>query len=298
MAITRKDIRQRLGSVEFCGDMIASSASGNGSTTTLVDTSLKQADDLFIDAQIVPLSGNGANAPRYVTDWVQSTSTFTVDRAWSGATATSDTYELHRLFSYSDKNNAINSAIRAAGTRWVRNVIDSVVITLDASTYRYDLDDLTDPDPILSIDRIEYQDGSSDEPFVEIPPSYWRIEQDDVNGKFFLQFNADTPIKDNADTRIYHRVRPSVLSSDSSTLSPFDDSFYNYICAKAAAMLFRARAQVQPDNGWEERANMMEEMAGLFYAQDRPLPKPGRMRFPTWGRDYSDPDQLPINFGL
>src|SRR5690349_5607965 len=114
MAFTRKDIRQRIGGAEFCADTIVSAASGNGSTTTLVDTSLKQPDDFFMSAQIAFISGTAGNIglTRYVTDWVQSTSTFTLDRAVT-STATSDGYEVHRDFLYADKNQAIVAAQRA-----------------------------------------------------------------------------------------------------------------------------------------------------------------------------------------
>src|SRR3954451_7704205 len=110
MSFTRKDIRQRIGGIEFLNATLVSTASGNGSTTTLVDTSQKQPDDFWNFGQVVFISGTAGNIGlvRYITDWVQSTSTFTLDRAVT-STASADGYEAHRLNAYAEKNDAINA---------------------------------------------------------------------------------------------------------------------------------------------------------------------------------------------
>jgi hypothetical protein len=121
--------------------MIASTASaaGGAAGATLIDTTLMQINDTFNYSQIVILSGAAAGDYRWVTDWAQSTGTFTPDRAFSAQIAgppNAVEYEVHRTFSATDKNNAINQAILDAKWRWPRNLI-AETIPLAANTYRY-----------------------------------------------------------------------------------------------------------------------------------------------------------------
>lgn len=284
MSFTRKDLRQRIGGVEFCNDMIASSASANGTTTTLIDTSLKQADDFFNYAEIVPLEGNGANAPRYVTDWVQSTSTFTVDRVWGGATASADDYEVHRLFSYAEKNDAINAAIRASGDRWDRQLEDTT-ITLDTETYGYAVTGTIDQR--LSIDDLKYDTGLTGTiyPYKRISNSFWEVRTSGTMST--LQFLTDLPTDADGNTlRISYRLRPAAFSDDTTILQPDDASFANYLCAKATAILFRGRALKEPESEWANKAVAMEQLAEGFYDLDRPRGKPKAVRSEmlSWGK--------------
>lgn len=285
MAYTRTNIRQRIGGVEFCNDTVVSTASGNGSTTTLVDTSLKQSDDWWNYGEIAFISGTAGNIGlvRYITDWVQSTSTFTLDRAVT-STVTADGYEAHRLFRYAEKNDAINAAIRAAAYRWTRRV-ENESITLDTDTFTYSLGSLSVPlDPTLGLDAVLYDTNISGTgyPFRNVSPSYWEVRWSANTPT--LQFLTTPPI-DNELARLIYRVRPSQLSSNSDNLTPDDESFYNYVCAKATAILFRGRALREPNEGWDERAQGMEQLAETFFDLEkaRPKPKPIRNTMMLWG---------------
>lgn len=284
MSTTLKDIRERVGLNGFCADTIVSAASALGTTTTLIDTSLKQPDDFFNGGAIVILTGTNAGQVRYITDWVQSTSTFTLDRAVSAAIASAVQYEAHRIFHPYDKNNAINEAIRAGGSRWCRYIEDAT-ITLDNTTYLYDLDTLAvQVDPILGIDRVMYDTGESGTwfPYADITTSF-RVIRNNVGG-LDLQF-LDTIPRDAATLRLLYRVRPAQLTADADLLAPQDESFYNYVVAKAAAILFRERAGVSPESDWQARAERMEQMAEGFFDVEKPNkpPKPIRNELLTYG---------------
>ena len=71
----------------------ASSASGNGSTTTLVDANYIGGDDEFNGGWLVFTSGTNDGLIRRVTDYASSSGTFTFKPAATAATASSDTYE-------------------------------------------------------------------------------------------------------------------------------------------------------------------------------------------------------------
>ena len=69
---------------------------GNGSTTTLLDTTLIGGDDEYNGGWLVFTSGTNDGLIRRVTDYTSSTGTFTFTPAASASTATNDTYEFWR----------------------------------------------------------------------------------------------------------------------------------------------------------------------------------------------------------
>jgi hypothetical protein len=292
MAFTRKTIRQRIGSAEFCADTFVSSATSTGTTTTLIDTSLKQPDDYFISSEIITLEGLSVGA-RYVTDWVQSTSTFTVDRVWAGASVSGDDYEVHTVFSYSDKNDAIVAAQRSAAMRWPRRIEDTS-LTLAVNTYTYSLGSLTVPmDPDLGIDRILYDTGASGTgvPYAVLDDDLWEIRQSSTT--YTLQVH-DIPRA--ATMRLVYRVRPTVVSDDTTSVVPDSTAYFNYICAKSTAILFRARALVEPTADWDAKADRMEGMAESYFDLDKPQTVGGKVRFPVLVE--RDRDYFPVDYGL
>lgn len=295
MAFTRKDLRQRIGSAEFCADTIVSTTSTTGSTTTAVDTSQKQPDDFFNSAQIVFVSGTAGNIglSRYITDWVQSTSTFTLDRAVT-STGSGDGYEVHNVFSYSDKNDAIKGAMRAGQTRWARRLEDTSLAFI-VNTYTYSLASLTVPiDPDLGIDKVMYDTGATGTgvPYATLDDDLWELR---ISGTTYTLQVHDIP-RVGATIRLVYRVRPSVLSDDTTSVVPDSLAFYNYICAKATALLFRARALIVPEQDWADKADAMEAQAESFWNLDKPQPQGGKVRFPAVA--YYNDDYFPLDYGL
>lgn len=284
MTTTLKDIRERVGLNGFMADTTVSAATSLGSTTTIVDTALKQANDWWNGGAVLILTGTNAGHVRWVTDWVQSTSILTLDRALPAAVASAVQYEVHRIAHPHDKNNAINEAIRAAGQRWTRKIEDTS-LTLDVDTYTYDLSTLAvEVDPLLGIDDVQFDTGltGTGYPYKAIHPSF-RVLRNNA-GTLTLQI-LDTIPRDAATVRLTYQVRPAQLQSDTDLLLPQDESFYNYVCAKSCAILFRQRALSEPEAGWNERADSMEAMAESFFNLDKPLPKPKQVRnvLMSWG---------------
>jgi hypothetical protein len=91
---TRKQIRR---AVAANLDQLPSGiATGNGSTTTLLDTTLIGGDDEYNGGWLVFTSGTNDGLIRRVTDYTSSSGTFTFSPAASASTATNDTYEFWR----------------------------------------------------------------------------------------------------------------------------------------------------------------------------------------------------------
>lgn len=285
MTTTLKDIRERIGLSGFCDDTVVSQTTSLGTTTTLFDSTLKQSDDWWNYATVLILTGTNAASVRPVTDWTQSTSQFTVSPAFSAVVASGVQYEVHRESHPHEKNNAINEAIRAGGQRWTRKIEDAS-LTLDSDTYTYSLDTLAvEVDPSLGIDDVLFDTGvtGTGYPYGSVHPSFQLVRNN--AGTLTLQFLDAIP-RDAATMRLIYRVRPAQLQSDTDLLLPQDESFYNYVCAKATAILFRARAMREPESDWQDKAERMEALAESFFNLDQPPPKaaPIRNTFLSWGR--------------
>jgi hypothetical protein len=260
MATTRRDLRLRLGGVGYCNDTVVTSATG-GDSTKILATTLKQLDNAFNYGQVVVVTGSAAGDRRVIADWVQSTGTLTPDRNFTGAIASGNTFEIHRLFAADDKDAAISEVIRASDRRFCRP-IENESVTLSAATFGYSLDSLTVPvDRLHGIDRIEYATGASGTtpPWQPYKSDWWKIR--DNNGALTLQLTR-LPVTSQK-LRLIYQVRPGVLDADTSALDPDDTAFAEYICSGAAGLLFERKAQI----GEDSMAEANQQIATRFRAE-------------------------------
>ncbi len=287
MATTRKDIRQRIGRTGFCGDTLTSTAMTGSGSASITDTKLPNADDTFVGGQLVINSGSGAvagNDRRWIIDYVGSTGVITPDRAFAGAVANGDAYELHRTFSADDKDEAINAAIYEAKLRWPR-VVEDTSLTFAVNSYTYALGSLSIPvDPIVLIDKVEYDTGASGAgyPYAVLDDDFWTIRNN--AGTLTLQFNerASAIIPNGKAIRLTFRARPAILANDITNITPDEEGFFEYLCAKATALLAEKRANLAHEAGdarshWEAMAQKFHARAEGIFAQDKPAPEPGRV---------------------
>lgn len=145
MAKTRAQLRADLSKEIF--DYWASKCSGNGTTATVVDTSL--ADRLRQPAGnqwVYFTSGNNISECRRVLSYTATT--ITVARAFSNATATNETYELHS-FDPVDLHFAIEYA-RTAIYRDVFLGIDDETLFTQANLNRYAL-----PSTVVDVKQVK-----------------------------------------------------------------------------------------------------------------------------------------------
>ena len=91
--LTRAQLRQSVG--YNLGAVYVSSASGTGSTTTIVDNTLTGGDDNYIGKWVVfnDVSASTVEVSR-VSDYTASSTTLTVSPAFANASVANDTYEL------------------------------------------------------------------------------------------------------------------------------------------------------------------------------------------------------------
>ena len=135
---TRAQLRQSVG--YNLGAVYVSSASGNGSTTTIVDNTLIGGDDNHIGKWVIfnDASADTVETSR-VSDYTASSTTATVSPAFAQASATSDTYELwDDIYAPARIDDFINQAILDA-TGHTYDPVESLALHSDGNTLRYDI---------------------------------------------------------------------------------------------------------------------------------------------------------------
>ena len=108
---TRAQLRQSVG--YNLGAVYVSSASGSGSTTTIVDNSLIGGDDNHVGKWVVFNDANGtAGQVTRVSDYTSSSTTLTVSPAIAATSVADDTYELWEdIYPPARLDDLINQAI-------------------------------------------------------------------------------------------------------------------------------------------------------------------------------------------
>ena len=155
---TRKEIRQSVGN--NLGAVQLGTATGTGSTTTIIDTSLTTViggDDDHIGKWIVFTSGSNDGDIARVTDYVASTSTLTfvagAGVTISANTAASDTYELwDGDFPPTRIHDFINQSITEVTGR-VYDPVENLSLHTDGHDLRFDT-----PSGISMVQDIYYRD--------------------------------------------------------------------------------------------------------------------------------------------
>jgi hypothetical protein len=150
---TRAQLRQSIG--YNLGAIYVSSASGNGSTTTIVDNTLTGADDNHNGKWVVFNDADGTSGQvTRVSDYTSSSTTLTLSPAVAASSATSDTYEL-----WDDEYNPavidefINQAIIEVTGR-AYDPIENLSFHTDGHQLRFDV-----PSGISMVQDIHYRNS-------------------------------------------------------------------------------------------------------------------------------------------
>lgn len=134
----------------------ASSATGSGSTTTLVDANYIGGDDEFNGGWLVFTSGTNDGLIRRVTDYASSSGTFTFKPAATASTASSDTYEYWRAEYPPERiHEFINQAI-------IQRTPRGLVSDEDESNHGHALDSRHNvPSAMVAVYSVDYRSSFS-----------------------------------------------------------------------------------------------------------------------------------------
>ena len=129
---TRATLRQRLS--EAIGDYhsVTSTSAGNSAATTIISTTLLDLpgggdDAAFEGWYVMVTSGNNDAEIRRISSYIANDSTVTVGRAFSNATDTDVTFEVHR-YDPTHKHNAISRAIEELSKHVPQMIRDETII--------------------------------------------------------------------------------------------------------------------------------------------------------------------------
>jgi hypothetical protein len=129
----------------------ASSATGTGSSTTIVDASTIGGDDEYNGGWIIFTSGANDGVIRRVTDYTSSTGTFTFKPA-AGSTSSDDTYEYWRTeYPLERIHEFINQAV-------IQRTARGLVINEDISNHGHIRDSRHDiPSAMVAVSQVDYR---------------------------------------------------------------------------------------------------------------------------------------------
>lgn len=147
---TRKDMRQSIG--YNLGTILVSTATHDGSTSTLKDTSglAYGGTDDYKGQELIMVSGTEANigVTARVSSFASNTLTFAPTMA---ITKDGDGYELHKTFLVAEINNQINQAILGASDEVV---VDKEDHSLYKEQYKYEYEI---PSGFVALSEVEYE---------------------------------------------------------------------------------------------------------------------------------------------
>ena len=148
---TRAQLRQSVG--YNLGAVYVSSASGTGSTTTIVDNTLTGGDDNYIGKWVVfnDVSASTVEVSR-VSDYTASTTTLTVSPAFANASVANDTYELwDDIYQPARIEDLMNQSILDA-TGHAYDPVESLALHSDGKSQRFRI-----PSGLSMIQNIYYR---------------------------------------------------------------------------------------------------------------------------------------------
>ncbi len=226
---TRQQLRHLTASL--VNDLITGTVVSPGSGTFVcTQRDWEKPDDFFNDyIQVFCYYGTGVDTDGNPTDWLNSTHTLTFAPA---ATLTAgDLVEMHRTWTVSEMNDAVNHAIEMVAKEALVHKVDTS-LELATDTYQYTL-----PTQFLFVQSVEIESATADRYDKESPidPRYWRIVPAST---IKLEFVSERWTPTNGrNLRVTGLASPSVLDTDGEEC-PINPAYISY---QAAALLHQSR---------------------------------------------------------
>lgn len=267
---TRKQLRQRVASL--FDDITSLTATGNGTTTTFVDTfNVNTGSESFDGCEIFFTSGSNDGLISRVTTTTASSGTLTFTPART-STATSDTAELYNRrnkgFRVQDYHRALNQAIEEFQGIALIPVIEAISAAYDAETQTFAI-----PATTLEVHTVEYQD--SDSIWQKIRPARPR-------GGYGWTFEAPASViriegepawaADGYSLRVHGYKRQTALSADTDVV-PFDSTALVYTAAATLCL-----SKIGGDSRYANMAASFRQTAAMNANRARTLRVPGSGR--------------------
>jgi hypothetical protein len=264
MGTSRATLRRAIG--RLCGDLIVSTATANGTTTTWIDTvNLVAADDSLIGRQMYFVSGTAGNVglTRRITDSDEATGTVTFAAVTS--TVAADVAELFSSRAVSPTPSEIHDKINDI----IRSVAQQNLTTVDSTDATFDTDSpyIDVPSTWIGVCGAQWEDSNGI--WHDVDRADWQLHK---NLGTYGQVEIKNSPRWSADTLDIHLVgvTPAAeLSTDAGTTIVHPE----WLIKSAAGELLIQNARAYEDTaGAERRGNLWLQQANALrdYAQTRP----------------------------
>lgn len=206
-----------LHTVRLVGRMFAGSATttSGAAPTTIIDTNQKStSDDFYNGGLIFFTSGANANVTRTITDYVNSTRTFTFSPALASIITSGDRYEAARSnYSRAELVQAVNQALQEMGE--VTTHDDTLLVLADTDEY-------TLPSGVARLVRVEVA-AESAAPYGWERNNYWQ-----ENGGSLIFDPGKAPSTAGNKIRVWYNGQHAAVNADTDVIS-------NYVHAERLA---------------------------------------------------------------
>lgn len=196
---------------KILGNVIESVTSGAGTTTTLVDTNFPRTappDDAYNYGTLWFITGDLAGKTAVVTDWTQSSKTFTFATQTAAPGASKRYAFLDKDYPRDVLRQAVNMALQTIG-----GVPD--IYTLSTFVTVANQEDYTLPAGVYNVKKVEIA-TSTTTPYYYAPHYHWR----EIDG--VIKFDTNTaPTSAGYLIRLTYVVQPSELDDDADTISDY-----------------------------------------------------------------------------
>lgn len=226
-----------IGTAQLVGATRSGKTTSPGSTSTLVDTTLRDTSDYFNNGTVF---FTASSASRLVTDYTQ-TSGIVIFSPVLTAPVAADTYYVISNTRREDIVQAINLALRQIGS------VTSIDDTLDVAE---GTQDYTLPAGVSNVTRVSIA-NRADDPIEYHRTYHWR----EFGGKIYI----DTPILQPAGNtiRLYYDTPPAIVNGDADVISDLIDR--NRLYWTAAYHFFRNRIAIE--GNIDQRITMLMQEA-------------------------------------
>jgi hypothetical protein len=255
------ELARRMGAT-YEGDLYKSTS--EGTTTTLISTTLTQVDDYWNGGTLFVKSGTLANISREITDFTASSDTVTVTTAFHATTKmptasqfaiTKNDYPRHVLM------RALNSALR-----WWGDIAyyDDTTLDTAASTLEYSL-----PAAAVRDLRNVMIANSTSSPYDFHPFPYWYVNR----GSGKLVFRVQPAYTYNI--RLIYMAPHAAVDSDDDAISTHIHIEALYAYAMAELYMWKVQTTGHDDRKWIDLYNQYLQLAEK-YKRENPVPSPSK----------------------
>lgn len=191
------------------GELIVSTPTTAGTTTTLVDTALDQhlPEDIGRNLNcwvygcvtgtggMTPVDASNRGRENRAKSWTQATHTLTFYSPWPVAPSVGS-YEIHTRTARSRKLEALNSAIRVLNLSWYRPFVDEVNVTTVANQWQYALPNIVNGWTGITDIQVQMAPSLAGYPYQDA--STWNVQpyrgvDTAGNSTWYLQFGVMPP---------------------------------------------------------------------------------------------------------